>query len=87
MHFGEVALGILRLLLIGRLGHLENLIYKTLKLVTVLGLVLSPGMINANVIQEALELTRPRPILLMVTRLFYHINRMVQLSLLVVALR
>jgi hypothetical protein len=51
MSLREVALGILGLLLlIGRLGHLENLICKTLKSVVVSGLVLSLGVKNANVI-------------------------------------
>jgi hypothetical protein len=55
---GEVTLGILRLLLmIGRLGLLENLICKTLESLTVLGLVLSLGVENANVIQEAFKFT------------------------------
>jgi hypothetical protein len=54
----EVALGILGLLLmIGRFGRLENLICKTLESVTVLGLVLSLGVKNTNVIQEAFEFT------------------------------
>jgi hypothetical protein len=44
MSLGEVALGILELLLlIGRLGHLENLIYKTLESVAISGLGLSLG--------------------------------------------
>jgi hypothetical protein len=48
---GEVALGILRLLLlIGRLGRLKNLICKTLESVVVSGLVLSLGVENANAI-------------------------------------
>jgi hypothetical protein len=38
MSLGDVTLGILRLLLL--IGYLENLIYKTLELVTVSGLVL-----------------------------------------------
>jgi hypothetical protein len=51
VHLGEVALGILGLLfMIGRLGHLENLICKTLEVVIVLGLVLSLGVENANAI-------------------------------------
>jgi hypothetical protein len=66
---GEVALGILRLLLtIGRFGHLENLIYKTVESVIVSGLVLSLGVKNTNAIQEAFEFTQPRPVLLMVMR-------------------
>jgi hypothetical protein len=47
----EVALGILRLLLlINCLGRLENLFYKTLEWVAVSGLVLSLGVKNANAI-------------------------------------
>jgi hypothetical protein len=47
----EVTLGIFGLLLlIGRLGHLENLIHKTLESIAVSGLVLSLGVENANVI-------------------------------------
>jgi hypothetical protein len=72
--------------LIGRLGHLENLIYKTLESVTVSGLVLSLGVENANVIQEAFKFTRPGLVLLMTTRSFYHIDRTVQFSLPVMAL-
>jgi hypothetical protein len=55
MSFGEVALGIIRLLLlISRLGHLENLICKTLESIAVSGLVLSLGVKNTNVIQETI---------------------------------
>jgi hypothetical protein len=51
MSLREVALGILGLLLlIGQLGHLENLICKTLESTTVSGLVLSQGMKNTNAI-------------------------------------
>jgi hypothetical protein len=83
----EVTLGILGLLLlIGQLGLLENLIYITLESIAVSGLVLSLGVENANVIQEAFELVRPGPVLLMMTRSFYHIDRIVWHSLLVVAL-
>jgi hypothetical protein len=83
----EVTLGILGLLLlIGQLGLLENLIYITLESIAVSGLVLSLGVENANVIQEAFELVQPGPVLLMMTRSFYHIDRIVWLSLLVVAL-
>jgi hypothetical protein len=84
---GEVTLGILRLLLlISRLGRHENLIYKTLESVVVSGLVLSLVVENANAIQEAFEFTRPGPILLLTTRSFYHVDRTVWLSLLVMAL-
>jgi hypothetical protein len=76
---GEVALRILGLLfLIGQLGHLENLICKTLELVIVSGLVLSLGAENANALQEAFEFAQPGPILLMMIRPFYRVDRMVQ---------
>jgi hypothetical protein len=84
---GKVALQIIGLLLlIGRLGHFENLICKTLESVAVLDLMLSLRVENTNAIQEAFKFTRPTLVLLMTTRLFYRINRTVQLSLLVVAL-
>jgi hypothetical protein len=74
----EVTLGILRLLLmIGRFGCLENLIYKILESVTVLGLVLSLGVKYTNVIQEAFEFTWPGPVLLMTMRMFDCVTRMV----------
>jgi hypothetical protein len=83
----EIALGILRLLLlIGLLGRLEKFICKTLESVTVLSVVLSLAVKNANAIQEAFEFARPRPILLMTIRPFYRIDRMVWFSPLVVAL-
>jgi hypothetical protein len=51
MSFGEVALGFFRfLLLIDCSGHPEHLIYETLESVTVLGLVLSLGVENADAI-------------------------------------
>jgi hypothetical protein len=87
MHLTEVTLGILGLLLmIGRFGHLENLIYKTLESVTVSGLVLSLGVENANVIQEAFKFTRPGLVFLMMMRSFNHADRTVRHSLLVMAL-
>jgi hypothetical protein len=61
-----VAFGLL--LLIGYLGCLENLIHKSLESVTVLGLVLSLGVKNANAIQESFEFTQPGPVLLLGTR-------------------
>jgi hypothetical protein len=74
----ELTLGILRLLLlIGRLGCLENLICKTLESVTILGLVLSLGVENANGIQEAFKFAWPRPVLIMMMRSFYRIDRTV----------
>jgi hypothetical protein len=55
----EITLGILGLLLmISRLGRLENLIYKTLESIAVSSLVLSLGVENANVTHEALKFTR-----------------------------
>jgi predicted benzoate:H+ symporter BenE len=87
VHLGEVAPGTLKLLLlIDRLGRLENLICKTLELVTVSGLVLSLGVKNANAIQEAFEFTWPGLVLLMAMRPFNHVDRMICFSLLVVAL-
>jgi hypothetical protein len=87
MSLGEVTLGILKLLiLIGRLGRLENLICKTLESVAISGLVLSLGMKNANVIQEAFEFTWLGSVLLMMTRPLYRVDRMVWLSLLVMGL-
>jgi hypothetical protein len=83
----EVAHGILGFLLtIGWFGRLDNFIGETLESVAVLGLVLSLGVKKANVIQEAFEFTQPRPVLLMVMRPFNHVNRIVWLSLPVVAL-
>jgi hypothetical protein len=74
----EVFLGILGLLLlIGQLGHLENLICKTLESVTVSVLVLSLGVKNANEIQKAFKFTWPRPVLLVMTRPHYYIDRTV----------
>jgi hypothetical protein len=43
-------------------------------------------MENANAVQEAFKFTRTGPVLLMTTRLFYRVDRMVWLSLLVMAL-
>jgi hypothetical protein len=83
----EVTLGILGLpLMIGLLGRLENLICKTVESVIVSGFVLSLGMENANAIQEAFKFTQPRPVLLMMMGSFNRVDRMNQLSLLVVAL-
>jgi hypothetical protein len=55
------------LLLIVLFGHLEYLICETLKSVVVLGLVLSLRVENADLIQEALKFTRPRPVFLVAT--------------------
>jgi hypothetical protein len=87
MSFREVTLELLGLLLlIDRLGRLENLICKTLESVTVSGLVLSLGVKNANAIQQAFEFTRPGPTLLVAKRPFHRVDRTTQFSLLVVAL-
>jgi hypothetical protein len=51
MSLGDVALGILRLLLLIRqLGYFENLIWKTLDSVVISGLVISMGVKNGNAI-------------------------------------
>jgi hypothetical protein len=51
MSFGEVTLGFFRLLFrIGLFGYLDHLIYETLELVAVSGLVLSLGMEDTNAI-------------------------------------
>jgi hypothetical protein len=73
-------------LLIGPFGHLEHLIYETLELVVVLSLVLSLGVENADVIQEAFKFSQPRPILLVASWSFQHIDEMICFPLLVVAL-
>jgi predicted benzoate:H+ symporter BenE len=87
MSLREVALGILELfLLIGPFGHLVNLICETLESAAVPGLMLSLIVEDANVIQEAFEFTRPKPILLVASRLFHGVYRMVCFPLLVVAL-
>jgi hypothetical protein len=55
---GEVTLGFFRLFfLIGPCGCLEHLICKTLESVTVLSLVHSLGVENADVVQEAFKFT------------------------------
>jgi hypothetical protein len=87
MSLGEVTLGnLVLLLLIGHLGHLENLICKTMESVIVLGLVLSLGMKNKIAIQEAFEFTQPGPVLLMTMRPFYRIDTTVRFSLFIIAL-
>jgi hypothetical protein len=87
MSFREVALGILRLLLlIDTFVLLENVIYEILESVAVPGLVLSPGVKDTDVIQEAFKFTQPGLVLLVVPRLFHRIDRMVSFPLLVMAL-
>jgi hypothetical protein len=85
--FGEVTLGILGLfLLMGPLGRLENVIWETLGLVAVSGLVLSLGVKNANAIQETFKFAHLGPVLLMATRSFYRVDGTVCFSLLMVAI-
>jgi hypothetical protein len=80
-------LGILGLLLlISRHGHLENLIYKSLKSVAVSGLVLPLGVKNANAIQEPFKFAWPGLILHTMMGPFDRIDRTVLLSILLVAL-
>jgi hypothetical protein len=85
--FGEVALRFFRLFLLsGPFGRLEYFIYETLESVTVLSLMLSLGVEDADVIQEAFKFTRPGPVLLVVSQPFHHIDGMICFPLLVVAL-
>jgi hypothetical protein len=85
--FGEVALRFFGLfLLIAPLGRLKHFIYETLESVTVLGLVLSLGVKNANAIQEAFKFIRPGPVLLVVSWSLHHIDGTICVPLLVVAL-
>jgi hypothetical protein len=85
--FGEVTLGYLRFfLLIGPFGCPEYLIYETLESVTVLGLVLSLGVEDADAIQEAFKFMWPGSVLLMASWMLHHIDRMTRFPLLVVAL-
>jgi hypothetical protein len=85
--FGEVALRFFGLfLLIAPLGRLKHFIYETLESVTVLGLVLSLGVKNANAIQEAFKFIRPGPVLLVVSRSLHHVDGTIYVPLLVVAL-
>jgi hypothetical protein len=79
MSLGEVIIGILGLLLlIGYLGCLKNLIYKSLVSVAVSGLVLSLGIKNANVIHEDYKFAQPGPVLLITMRPFYRVDRSVR---------
>jgi hypothetical protein len=87
MNFGEVTLGFFGLFLfINPLGHLEHLICETLELVTVSVLVLSLGVENADVIQEAFKFTWSEPVLLIASWSFHRIDGMIRFPLLVVAL-
>jgi hypothetical protein len=81
--FKEVALRFFRLFLLTTpFSCLENFICEPLESVTVLGLVLSLGVEDEDVIQEAFKFTRPGPVLLVVSRPFHHIDIMIHFSLL-----
>jgi hypothetical protein len=85
--FGEVALRFFRLFLLSSpFGRLEYFIYETLESVTVLSLMLSLGVEDADVIQEDFKFTRPGPVLLVVSQPFHHIDGTICFPLLVVAL-
>jgi hypothetical protein len=87
MSFGEVTLWFFGILLLnGLFGHLEHQIYETLESVTVLGLVLSLGMENANAIQEAFKFTQLGPVLLVASWPLYVVHRALHLPLLIMAL-
>jgi hypothetical protein len=87
MSFREVTLGFFSLfLLISPFGRLEHKICETLESAAVSGLVLSLGVENANAIQEAFKFTWPGPVLLVVLRLFHHVDGMLCFPLLVMAL-
>jgi hypothetical protein len=87
MSFREVALVLFKLfLLTGPLGRLDHLICETLESVTVLGFVLSLGVENTNVIQEAFKFTRSLPVLLVASRPFHCIDGTIRFPLLIVAL-
>jgi hypothetical protein len=87
MSFGEVALGVFGFFSPDwPLWPLEHHICKTLESITVLGLVLSLGVENADVIQEAFIFTRHGPILLVASRPLHHVDRTIHFPLLIVAL-
>jgi hypothetical protein len=85
--FEEVALRFFGLfLLFGHSGRLEYFICETLESVAVLSLVLFLGVEDADAIQEAFKFTQPGPVLLVVSRSFHSVDRMICIPLLVVAL-
>jgi hypothetical protein len=85
--FGEITHRFFGLfLLISPFGRLEFFICETLESVTVLSLVLSLGVENADAIQEAFKLPRFGPVLLVASQLFYHIDGMIHFPLLIMAL-
>jgi hypothetical protein len=87
MSFGEVTLGFFRLFcLIGHSGRLEHLICETLESVAVLGLVLSVGVENTDVIQEAFKFTQYGSVPIVASWMFHLIDRTIRFPLLVVAL-
>jgi hypothetical protein len=84
MSFREVTLWFFRLLpLIGLFGHLEHLIYEILESVAVSGLELFLGMEDTYAIQEAFKFTWPGPVLLVVSRPLYIVDRTIHLPLVV----
>jgi hypothetical protein len=85
--FEEVTLRFFGLfLLIGPFCRLEYFICETLVSVTVPDLVLSLGVEDANAIQEAIEFTQPRSVLLVVSWPFHHIDGKINLPLLAMTL-
>jgi hypothetical protein len=87
MSFGEVSLGFFGLLLlISHSGRLEHLICETLESVTVLDLVLSLGVENVDVIQEAFKFARSGLVLLVALQPFHCVNNMIYFPLFVMAL-
>jgi hypothetical protein len=66
--------------------HLKHVICETLELVTVLGLVLSLGVENADQIQEAFKFTQPGPVLLVVMQPLHVVHKAIHFPLLVMAL-
>jgi hypothetical protein len=87
MSFGEFALRFFRLFLhIGPFGHLEHLICETIESIIVPGLVLSLGVENVDVIQEAFKFMQPGLVLLVASRPFHRVDGMIRFPLLVVAL-
>jgi hypothetical protein len=87
MIFREVAHRFFGLfLLIDPFGRFEYFICETLELVAVLGLVLSLGVENTDVIQEAFKFTRLGPVLLVASWPFHHIDRTICFPLLIMAL-
>jgi hypothetical protein len=72
--------------LIGPFGRLEYFICETLESVTISSLMLSLGVEDEDVIQEAFEFTRPRLVLLVELWPFHHVDGMASVTLRVVTL-